>query len=100
MLVHLTWVTLFVYLFIGSNVTACTVHVLYNRKKYLLFSVLDLFYITFFKFLFIFYFFEKAAELVSLNLAEYEAHFLDIRCYLEQKLLVSPYYSCLVQIFQ
>lgn len=29
----------------------------------------------------------KAAELVSLNLAEYEAHFLDIRCYLEQKLL-------------
>uniref|UniRef100_A0A8C2CUC5 Selenocysteine lyase n=1 Tax=Cyprinus carpio TaxID=7962 RepID=A0A8C2CUC5_CYPCA len=28
-----------------------------------------------------------AAELVSLNLAEYEAHFLDIRCYLEQKLL-------------
>ncbi|XP_016089593.1 selenocysteine lyase-like [Sinocyclocheilus grahami] len=32
----------------------------------------------------------KAAELVSSNLAEYEAHFLDIRCYLEQKLLVSP----------
>ncbi|XP_042615125.1 selenocysteine lyase-like [Cyprinus carpio] len=29
----------------------------------------------------------KAAELVSLNLAEYEAHFLDIQCYLEQKLL-------------
>ncbi|XP_056102277.1 selenocysteine lyase [Rhinichthys klamathensis goyatoka] len=29
----------------------------------------------------------KAAELVSLNLVEYEAHFLDIRCYLEQKLL-------------
>ncbi|XP_016089592.1 selenocysteine lyase-like [Sinocyclocheilus grahami] len=29
----------------------------------------------------------KAAELVSSNLAEYEAHFLDIRCYLEQKLL-------------
>uniref|UniRef100_A0A8C2ACT6 Selenocysteine lyase n=1 Tax=Cyprinus carpio TaxID=7962 RepID=A0A8C2ACT6_CYPCA len=28
-----------------------------------------------------------AAELVSLNLAEYEAHFLDIQCYLEQKLL-------------
>lgn len=29
----------------------------------------------------------KAAELVNLNLAAYEAHFLDIRCYLEQKLL-------------
>lgn len=29
----------------------------------------------------------KAAELVILNLAEYGAHFLDIRCYLEQKLL-------------
>ncbi|XP_051986692.1 selenocysteine lyase [Xyrauchen texanus] len=29
----------------------------------------------------------KAAELVSLNLAEYEAHFLNIRCYLEQKLI-------------
>ncbi|XP_016349180.1 selenocysteine lyase-like [Sinocyclocheilus anshuiensis] len=29
----------------------------------------------------------EAAELVILNLAEYEAHFLDIRCYLEQKLL-------------
>lgn len=29
----------------------------------------------------------KAAELVSLNLAEYEAHFLDIQYYLEQKLL-------------
>ncbi|XP_067315703.1 selenocysteine lyase [Pseudorasbora parva] len=29
----------------------------------------------------------KAAELVSSNLAQYEAHFLDIRRYLEQKLL-------------
>lgn len=29
----------------------------------------------------------KAAELVIFNLAEYGAHFLDIRCYLEQKLL-------------
>lgn len=29
----------------------------------------------------------KAAELVSLNLAAYETHLLDIRCYLEQKLI-------------
>ncbi|XP_065097134.1 selenocysteine lyase isoform X2 [Paramisgurnus dabryanus] len=31
----------------------------------------------------------KAAELVSLNLADYEAHFLNIRFYLEQKLIAS-----------
>lgn len=41
------------------------------------------------QYFFLFFFWVKAAELVSLNLAEYEAHFLDIRCYLEQKLLVS-----------
>ncbi|XP_030646938.1 selenocysteine lyase [Chanos chanos] len=31
----------------------------------------------------------KAAELVHTNLSEYESHFLDIRCYLEQRLLAT-----------
>lgn len=74
-----------IYLFIRSNVTVCTCII--GKKVFIIFSARFVLHNFFYLF---FYFVKKAAELVSLNLAEYEAHFLDIRCYLEQKLLVSP----------
>lgn len=38
--------------------------------------------------------FAKAAELVTVNLVKDESHLLDIRLYLEQRLLVSPISLC------